>query len=129
MLRVAVVGGGIAGLSAATRISQARPDVEVVLLEGADRVGGKLRRVQVAGSWIDVGAEAMLARRPEGVAAATAAGLAAARIAPLSTSALLRTRGANAALPARTLIGVPGDLAALRASKVLSAESLARIER
>jgi len=127
MPRVAVIGGGIAGLSAAARIRRARPDVEVVLLEGADRVGGKLRRVRVAGAWVDVGAEAMLARRPEGVGAVTEAGLAAELISPLTTSALLRSRGTNHALPARTLIGVPSDLAAVRASGVLSEASLARI--
>ncbi|HST48243.1 protoporphyrinogen oxidase [Jatrophihabitans sp.] len=126
MPRVAVVGGGIAGLSAADAIARARPDVEVVLLEGAGRVGGKLRRVQVAGAWVDVGAEAMLARRPEGVAAATEAGLEV--IAPLTTSALLHSRGTNHALPARTVVGVPSDLAAVRASGVLSAAALARIE-
>jgi oxygen-dependent protoporphyrinogen oxidase len=128
MPRVAVIGGGVAGLSAAARISRARPDVEVVLLEGAGRVGGKLRRVQVAGAWVDVGAEAMLARRPEGVQAATEAGLGHELIWPLTTSALLRSRGANHGLPARTLIGVPSDVAAVRASGVLSAQALARIE-
>jgi oxygen-dependent protoporphyrinogen oxidase len=128
MPRVAVIGGGIAGLSAATRIARARPDVEVVLLEGADRVGGKLRRERVAGAWVDVGAEAMLARRPEGIRAATEAGLADELISPLTTSALLRSRGANRPLPARTLIGVPADLAAVRASGVLSEQALARIE-
>jgi protoporphyrinogen/coproporphyrinogen III oxidase len=128
MPTVAVIGGGISGLSAADRISRARPDVEVVLLEGADRLGGKLRREQVAGAWVDVGAEAMLARRPEGVQAATEAGLAADLIAPLSTAALLRSRGANHPLPARTLIGVPSDVTAVRATGVLSAQALEAIE-
>jgi len=128
MAVVAVIGGGISGLSAADRIARARPDVEVVLFEGADRLGGKLRRVQVAGAWVDVGAEAMLARRPEGVRAATEVGLGQELISPLSTSALVRSRAANHPLPARTLIGVPSDVAAARASGVLSASSLAAIE-
>ena len=128
MPRIAVVGGGVAGLSAAARISRARPDAEVVLLEGADRVGGKLRRVQVAGAWVDVGAEAMLARRPEGVQAAIEAGLEPDLISPLTTAALLRSRGANHRLPARTLIGVPADVEAVRASGALSAAAVAAIE-
>ncbi|HEX8303564.1 MAG TPA: protoporphyrinogen oxidase [Jatrophihabitans sp.] len=128
MPRIAVIGGGVAGLSAAAGISCARPDVEVVLLEGADRVGGKLRRVQVAGAWVDVGAEAMLARRPEGVRAAVEAGLESELISPLTTAALLRSGGANHRLPARTLIGVPGDVEAVRASGVLSARAVAAIE-
>ena len=127
MPRVAVIGGGVAGLSAATTIRRARPDAEVVLLEAADRVGGKLRRVQVAGAWVDVGAEAMLARRPEGVQAVTEAGLGAELISPLSTAALLRSRGANHSLPARTLVGVPTDVEAVRASGALSAAAVTAI--
>ena len=46
------------------------------MLEAADRIGGKLRRVRVAGAWVDVGAEALLVRRPEGVATIDALGLA-----------------------------------------------------
>jgi oxygen-dependent protoporphyrinogen oxidase len=128
MPTVAVIGGGISGLSAAAAIVRARPDAEVVVLEGTDRVGGKLRRVQVAGAWVDVGAEAMLVRRPEGVRAVTEAGMASELISPLSTAALLRSRGANHSLPARTLIGVPSDVAAVRASGVLSGQAVARIE-
>ena len=64
-----VVGGGIAGLAAACRGSRRRcgRTPRSSLLEAADRVGGKLRPGEVAGVWVDVGAEAMLARRPEGV--------------------------------------------------------------
>lgn len=122
-----MVGGGIAGLSAARRLADARPDAEVVLLEAADRVGGKLRRVQVAGAWVDVGAEAMLARRPEGLATVDLLGLDADLIYPLTTSALVRNRGVNRPLPARTLMGVPTDLDAVRAAEVLDAGTLARI--
>jgi oxygen-dependent protoporphyrinogen oxidase len=124
-MRIVVIGGGIAGLSAAFRLRQLRPDAELVLLESADRVGGKLRRVQVAGAWVDVGAEAMLARRPEGLATVSELGLADELIHPLTTAALLRNRGTNRPLPARTLMGVPTDLASVRS--VLSEPTLDRI--
>jgi oxygen-dependent protoporphyrinogen oxidase len=124
---VAVVGGGISGLAAARRIAAARPDVDVIVLEASDRVGGKLLRAEVAGSWVDVGAEAMLARRPEGLALARDAGLADAIIHPLTTAALLRTRGLNRPLPRATLIGVPSDLDALREAEVLGGDTLQRI--
>ena len=74
-VRVVVVGAGIAGLAAATAARRARPDVEVLVLEAAPEAGGKLRLAEVAGIRVDVGAEAMLNRRPEAVELAVAAGL------------------------------------------------------
>jgi oxygen-dependent protoporphyrinogen oxidase len=106
---VAVVGGGIAGLAAAHRLIGANPDLQVIVLEASPQVGGKLRRVRVGGAWVDVGAEAMLARRPEGIGLARSAGLGAELIYPLTTSALLRNRGHNVALPGRTLLGIPAE--------------------
>ncbi|MEZ5095731.1 MAG: hypothetical protein R2731_06200 [Nocardioides sp.] len=40
------------------------------MLEGSTSLGGMLRGAEVAGVTVDVGAEAMLNRRPEGVALA-----------------------------------------------------------
>lgn len=51
---VVVVGGGMAGLSAARVLHQR--GVDVVVLEGADRVGGRLHTVDLAGSSVDLGA-------------------------------------------------------------------------
>ncbi|MEO6699929.1 MAG: protoporphyrinogen oxidase [Jatrophihabitantaceae bacterium] len=126
--KVVVVGGGISGLAAAERLARELPATEVLVLESAGQVGGKLRRVQLAGAWVDVGAEALLARRPEGIALAERVGLTEQLIYPLTTAALLRNRGANRRLPAGTLMGVPTDLAAVRAAGVLTDETIARIE-
>ena len=57
---VVVVGGGIAGLTAAREVLLGRPDVRVTVLEGHPEVGGKLRLGEVAGSPVDLGAESML---------------------------------------------------------------------
>ena len=63
---VVIVGGGLAGLTAAYLLGE-DPQTEVTLLEASPEVGGKLRLAEVAGVTVDVGAEAMLNRRPEGV--------------------------------------------------------------
>lgn len=52
-----VVGGGIAGLVAARRLSVRGP--RVTLLEAGARLGGQVRTVHVAGRCVDVGAEAL----------------------------------------------------------------------
>ena len=110
-----VVGGGIAGLTAARDLAAAGHGV--LLLEASPQVGGKLRRHPVAGVVVDVGAEAMLNRRPEGVDLAVAAGLEIEH--PAVVSSRIWTRGALRPLP-RSLMGVPLDLDQLAASGVLS---------
>lgn len=106
MSRVAVVGGGIAGLAAASDL--AGRGFEVVVLEAGSEVGGKLRLDSVAGVQVDVGAEAMLAARPEGVALAEAAGLHDLIVHPAVTESMLWNRDRLVPLP-RTFMGVPGD--------------------
>jgi oxygen-dependent protoporphyrinogen oxidase len=120
-VRVVVVGGGVAGLTAAHDLVSAGHDV--VVLEGAGEVGGKVRRREVAGVTVDVGAEAMLNRRPEGVDLARSLGLDV--VHPVVASSRIWTRGELRPLP-RTLLGAPLDLDQLGSSGVLSADGLAR---
>jgi oxygen-dependent protoporphyrinogen oxidase len=106
--RVAVVGGGIAGLAAAAALREARPDVAVEVLESSPAIGGKLRLAEVGGVTVDVGAEAMLNRRPEAVELVRTTALAEEVVHPLTTSAYLWNRNRLVPMP-RTLMGVPGD--------------------
>src|SRR5215469_7070846 len=121
--RVAVVGGGIAGLAAAYFLRDA---AWVTVFEGSARVGGKLAASEVAGIAADEGAEALLARRPEGTDLIRAVGLAGQLVTPGTTSARIWTRGAFRELPERQLMGVPSDFGALARADVLSAAGLAR---
>ena len=74
------------------------------MLEGSPQVGGKLRLAEVGGVTVDVGAEAMLNRRPEGAALARELGLPV--VHPVATRSQLWTRDALRPLP-RSLMGVP----------------------
>lgn len=100
--RIAVIGGGMAGLSAAAALNGR---AEVTVFERSDRVGGKLSLGPLG---IDEGAESFLARRPEGLAAAALAGLELA--APGTTSASIWLSQGLRPLPTGTLLGVPTDL-------------------
>ncbi|WP_068923806.1 flavin monoamine oxidase family protein [Planobispora rosea] len=51
---VVVVGAGLAGLTAADQLTRAGYDVVVV--EGRDRVGGRIRKAEIAGVSVDAGA-------------------------------------------------------------------------
>jgi oxygen-dependent protoporphyrinogen oxidase len=126
-LRVAIVGGGIAGLAAAYFLRDAPASVTV--FEGSPRLGGKLAVSDVAGIPADEGAEALLARRPEGTGLIRAVGLASELETPGTTSARLWTRGAFRELPRRQLMGVPADFGELARTQVLSDAGLARARR
>lgn len=127
---VVVVGGGIAGLAAAHALLRELPDARVTVLEAAPMTGGKLRLGEVAGQVVDLGAEAMLNRRPEAVALARAVGLGSKLAYPRTTSAGVWTHGAVRPLP-RTIMGVPADLSALAASGIVTRRGVrrARLER
>lgn len=106
---VAVIGGGISGLAAAWELSRSGTDVQVTLLEGSDRVGGKLRLEDVGGVRIDVGAESVLARRPEALALFDELGIADLATHPAAVGASIVSRGARWPMPRGTVMGVPSD--------------------
>ncbi len=120
---VVVVGGGVSGLAAAHDLLRELPSARVTVLESSPRIGGSLRTAEVAGVVVDVGAETMLHRRPEGVQLAREVGLGDDVVHPATTSASLWNRGRLVPMP-RTLMGIPLDLRSVEG--VLSAKGLAR---
>ncbi|POX48990.1 protoporphyrinogen oxidase [Streptomyces sp. Ru71] len=122
---VVVIGAGIAGLAAAHRLLDRGARVSV--LESSDRVGGKLLPGEIAGVRVDLGAESLLARRPEAVGLARDVGLGERLQPPSTATASIWTRGALRPMPKGHVMGVPGTATAL--AGVLSDEGLARIER
>ena len=120
---IAVVGAGIAGLTAAYELGQA--GVDVLVLEGSDRVGGKLRLAEVDGVTLDVGAEALLARRSEATDLCAAIGLGDAIVHPATLSAAIWTRGALRSMPP-TVMGIPADVDALMASGIVERPPVSR---
>jgi len=125
---VVVIGGGISGLAAAWQLRQGAGErIKVTLLEGGSRLGGKLYASQVAGIAVDAGAEAMLARRPEGKELVRAVGLGDELMSPGTASSAVYTRGALRRLPKGQVMGVPADLAELARSGILSPGGLLRV--
>ncbi|MFG2886697.1 protoporphyrinogen oxidase [Streptomyces sp. NPDC048297] len=122
---VVVIGAGVAGLAAAHRLLGR--GARVTVLEASERVGGKLLPGEIAGVRVDLGAESMLARRPEAVDLAREAGLGDRLRPPATASASIWTRGALRPMPKGHVMGVPGAAAAL--TGVLSEEGLTRIGR
>lgn len=123
---VAVIGGGISGLTAAYRLRCALgPNATITVIEAAERIGGVLRTVPFADGGVDVGAEAFVGRRPEVVDLMAELGLTDQLVHPAGLRPLVWAGGALHPLPAPTLMGVPASPDAV--ADVVDADTLARI--
>jgi oxygen-dependent protoporphyrinogen oxidase len=66
MTRIAIIGGGISGLSAAFRLERARregADVRYTLFESSDRLGGVMRTERVEACLIEAGPDSFLSEK------------------------------------------------------------------
>jgi protoporphyrinogen/coproporphyrinogen III oxidase len=102
---IAIVGAGITGLSAARAIEAALPEVRIVLLDRAERVGGLLQTEAHEGFVIDGGADSWVTQKPEASALALQLGLGGSLIGTEPTGRKVYT------LRDRTLTPMPEGLA------------------
>ncbi len=72
---VVVIGAGISGLAAVYYIKQMCPKARVIVLESANRIGGKIKTVKRDGFTIECGPEGFLARKPRLIDLIRAVGL------------------------------------------------------
>lgn len=108
--RVAVLGGGISGLTAAYRLRTLLGGSAVIeLFETSPEVGGTLHSVTVDGHPVDVGAEAFLVRRPEAIALVTELGLGDLVVHPGTLGPSILSGGTLRSVARPTLMGIPAD--------------------
>jgi protoporphyrinogen/coproporphyrinogen III oxidase len=129
-MKVAVVGGGISGLSAAFRLRQA--GAEVVVLEADTRSGGKIRSEPVEGGWlVEHGPNGFLDSRTQVLDLAKDVGLEA-RITPADDKAKRRylfIGGRLRAAPAGPLSFMTSDLLTVAGRARMMAEPFVKAKR
>jgi len=125
--RVVVVGGGVAGLTAARDL--ARAGSRVTVLEADGRLGGKVLTAPFDGVDLDAGPDSVLARVPWATELFHELGLEADIVPQPPSGAYLWSRGHLRRIPERTVLGVPTDLDALAASGIVSPAAVARAAR
>lgn len=128
MKRVAIIGGGVAGLAAAyelARLAREGAAVQGVLFEASTRLGGIVETIREGGFVIECGPDAWVSEKPWALELAEELGLGDEVMA--SNDALRKTYvlidKKLQAMPAGMRMMVPSDLDALDASELFSAEA------
>jgi oxygen-dependent protoporphyrinogen oxidase len=106
-VRVVVVGGGVSGLTAAHRMLEADPALDLVVLESEGEVGGRLRTATVGDLELESGPDSFVARKPWAVDLCRELGLALTE--PGARDALIWTERGLVPLP-ESALGIPTDL-------------------
>jgi len=117
--RVAVVGGGVAGLAAAHRLVE-RGVREVVLLEAGDRLGGSIATERRDGFTIEAGADSFLTEKPWAVDLCERLGVPLVGTREGERRTYVVHDGRIEPLPDGFLLLAPTDLRALAASPLFS---------
>ena len=142
MPRIAIVGGGIAGLAAAHALAGAREGaspgpilhepLEVVLLEASPRLGGKIATERLDGFLVEAGADSFSVRRPGALELVEELGLGGELVAldgggDGGGRVLVLRKGRLEELPGGLQLVVPTDLREVFRSRLLSLPGKARV--
>ena len=127
-MNVVVIGGGIAGLTAARRLESVALDAEVLLVERDDVLGGKIRTEYVDGFVIEAAPDSFLSRKERGVGLVEDLGLGTELIArrPENHRTFVRRGDMLHPLPEGLTGMIPTSLDALECSDLLSPEGKRR---
>lgn len=125
-MRYAIIGAGLAGLTAAYQIRQLDSNAQIDVFEATDRIGGKLRTVAFNDGPTDMGAEAFLAFRKDAMDFFAELGLADRVVHPSGLTSLIYSQGELHDMPKMQVMGVPA--ASESVQEFVSAETCARID-
>ena len=119
--RVAIVGGGISGLTTAlTLLTESTTPIDVTVFEAHSTTGGLIRTTPFAGlEAVDEGADAFLVRVPWAHQLASELGFGATLTSPTSAHAAVWHHGMHS-IPQDLLLGVPAKMRAFVASPLIS---------
>ncbi|TWT82382.1 Protoporphyrinogen oxidase [Planctomycetes bacterium CA13] len=119
--RVAVIGGGVSGLAAAHHLLEIDPDIDVLLLEASDRLGGVIETVKQDGFLIESAADNFITTPPTAVKLCERIGLGNDLIgtSPTGRKAMVVSHGRLEPIPEGFLIMAPSRIWPLASTRTL----------
>lgn len=121
-----VIGGGITGLSTLyylqKEIKQNHLDMQLVLLESSETLGGKIRTVSNGEFIMETGADSIVARKPNMAPLLEELGLSDEVVYNSTGISYIYTEDGLKKIPADSVFGIPTDLKSLAESELVSAE-------
>ncbi|MER3479509.1 MAG: protoporphyrinogen oxidase, partial [Meiothermus sp.] len=128
MSHLVIIGGGVAGLSAAYAARKADPSLNITLLEAGPRLGGKVLTHTEDGFVLEGGPDAVVRYKPWALEQIKELGLEGELVGtiPAQPSALIHDGERALPIPAGLQMVVPGDLGALARTPLLSPFGKAR---
>ncbi|RYL95651.1 protoporphyrinogen oxidase [Sporolactobacillus sp. THM7-4] len=128
---IAVVGGGITGLSAAFYIRKTARErglpVDLQLFEASGRLGGNIDTVRENGFVIERGPDSFLKRKPEALDLVRDLGLQDQLVENRTGQSYILKDGRLHLIPGGSVMGIPGELKPFLASDLLSLDGKARV--
>lgn len=129
--RVAIIGAGITGLSAAYYLQKQRPDLRISVLEASPRAGGILQTICQNGFLIERGPDMFITREPEALELCEEIGFADQLIKTNTTNrgAYLIHRGKLEKMPSGWTMMTPTNLWSIARTRLLSKRGKLRVLR
>lgn len=117
---IAIIGGGITGLSSAYFIKKQRPDIDVTIYEATSRTGGKIQTYRKDGYTIELGPESYLGRKQIMTDIAKDIGLEKDLITNQTGQSYIYAKNKLYPIPGGSILGIPTDIKPFAKTKLIS---------
>ena len=119
-MKVAIIGGGLTGLSSAYYMSKAFPHWEIHVLESSNRWGGKVQTKRHDGYVVEVGPDSYLARKTAMTDLVKELGLGNTLVRNATGESYIYHQGQMKPIPGGSIIGIPTEFLPFAKSSLLS---------
>lgn len=119
-MKLAVIGGGLTGLSAAYYIGKAHPDWTIAVYEQTNRFGGKVKTTRQGDYAVEMGPDSYLARKTAMTDLIVELGLGDKIVRNATGAAYIYDRGRMKPIPGGSIIGIPTEFLPFATSSLLT---------